>query len=151
MNTILMAAGLMAVVAISMTVKNMKTPPGLGVRSGKLAAVPKSPNAVSSQADDPGKRVDPFPFKKRDMDLTKKSIKQAMFSHGNISIKTETEDYIHAVSTTRRMRYHDDLEFYFDERGGVVHFRSASRIGYSDLGMNQQRYHALMELYFRIT
>ena len=59
----------------------------------------------------------------------------------------EEQKYFHAVSTTITMKYHDDLEFYFDEQAGLVHFRSASRVGYSDRGLNRERYNRLIDLY----
>jgi uncharacterized protein (DUF1499 family) len=146
MKILLIIPALIAATALFMVVKNSLTPSNLGVTEGKLAPVPKSPNAVSSQTDDPEKRVAPFPFK-ADLHTTKASIKQVLRAYGNIDIKSETEDYIHAVNTTPKMKFNDDLEFYFNEKEGVVHFRSASRTGYSDMGLNRERYNALMELF----
>ena len=37
------------------------------------------------------------------------------------------------------MMFGDDVEFFFDEADSVIHFRSASRLGYSDLGVNRRR------------
>jgi uncharacterized protein (DUF1499 family) len=142
----IIAASLMTLLILMMAVKNARTPQGLGVNEGQLAALPGTPNAVSSQTGDTEKRVDPFPFK-GDIKETKRMIKQALQDYGNIEIEAETDSYIHAVSTTRKMKYHDDLEFYFDEKDQVVHFRSASRVGKSDLGLNSDRYNHLMESY----
>lgn len=128
-----------------MVVKNMKTPVGLGHDQGRLASMPQSPNAVSSQSDDPEKKVDPIPFK-GDLNESKEWIKKALLAYGGIKILREEDNYIHAVSTTSKMKYHDDLEFYFDEKAGFIHFRSASRIGYSDMGLNRERYNRLMTL-----
>ena len=128
-----------------MVVKNMITPSNLGVNQGKLAEMPKSPNAVSSQSDDPEKKVAPIPFK-GDLNDSKEWIKQALEAYGNIRIVREEGNYIHAVSTTSKMKYHDDLEFYFDEESTLIHYRSASRIGYSDMGLNRERYESLLEL-----
>ena len=36
-------------------------------------------------------------------------------------------------------RFIDDVDFLLDEKEGVIHFRSASRVGYSDLGANRKR------------
>jgi uncharacterized protein (DUF1499 family) len=36
-------------------------------------------------------------------------------------------------------RFVDDVEFYIDERANLIHFRSASRLGYSDMGVNRKR------------
>ena len=137
---------LVAAVMIFMLVKNTKTPAGLGVNNGKLAPMPASPNAVSSQTEDMEKKVDPFPFKEG-LKETKEAIKKALLAYGNIEMNIEEQKYFHAVSTTITMKYHDDLEFYFDEQAGLVHFRSASRVGYSDRGLNRERYNRLIDLY----
>ena len=45
--------------------------------------------------------------------------------------------------TTALMGYVDDVEFLYDPAAGVTHVRSASRLGYSDLGANRKRIEAL--------
>lgn len=145
MKILLVIIALIALLALFMVVKNMRTPADLGVNQGKLALMPKSPNAVSSQSDDPEKKVAPIPFK-GELNESKEWIKKALEAYGNISIITEEANYLHAVSTTSKMKYHDDLEFYFDEDAAVIHFRSASRVGYSDMGLNRDRYESLIEL-----
>ena len=37
------------------------------------------------------------------------------------------------------MRFRDDVEFLIDESNSVIHFRSASRMGYGDGNINRQR------------
>jgi uncharacterized protein (DUF1499 family) len=44
------------------------------------------------------------------------------------------------------MRYVDDVELYYDERAGLVHVRSASRLGRRDFGVNRKRVEALRAL-----
>jgi len=44
-------------------------------------------------------------------------------------------------------RFVDDVEFYLDETARVVHFRSASRMGYYDFGMNRRRMKEISEQY----
>jgi uncharacterized protein (DUF1499 family) len=51
----------------------------------------------------------------------------------------ETENYIHAEFRTRTFKFVDDVEFYFDETEKIIHFRSASRVGWSDMGVNRKR------------
>ena len=146
MKAILIILVILGVLPLPMAVKNSKVPSNLGVKNGKLADMPKSPNAVSSQTEDPGKKVDPFPFL-GGLESSREGIKRALQAYGRIEILTEEKDYIHAVSTTGRMKFRDDLEFYFNEKEGVIHFRSASRVGYSDMGLNRKRYDRLMEIY----
>jgi uncharacterized protein (DUF1499 family) len=145
MKVLIFIAALITLMALFMIVKNMRIPSNLGVNQGKLAPMPKSPNAVSSQSEDPEKKVEPFPFKGT-LNESKEQIKKALEAYGNVRIVTEEEQYIHAVCTTGTMKYHDDLEFYFNEKESVIHFRSASRVGYSDMGLNRERYERLSEL-----
>jgi uncharacterized protein (DUF1499 family) len=65
-------------------------------------------------------------------------------------IQEESETYIHVVAVTPLMRYRDDVEFFFDEDASLIHFRSASRVGYSDKGLNRQRYEAIAKAYASI-
>ena len=53
-------------------------------------------------------------------------------------IKKELDQFIHVEFTSNIFRFIDDVEFYLTEPG-VIHFRSASRIGHSDLGVNRRR------------
>ena len=47
--------------------------------------------------------------------------------------------YLHARCETPLMRFVDDLELLLDADGKTVGVRSASRVGYSDLGTNRKR------------
>ena len=48
-------------------------------------------------------------------------------------------DWAHASFT-------DDVEFYFDEPG-TIHFRAASRVGHSDMGVNRDRIEEIRRLF----
>ena len=56
-----------------------------------------------------------------------------------MQIVAETDDYIHAEATSRIFRFVDDVEFFVDRGAKVIHFRSASRVGRSDMGVNLMR------------
>ena len=47
--------------------------------------------------------------------------------------------YLQAVQTSALMRYNDDFEFLLDAGAGVIQVRSASRVGYGDMGVNRDR------------
>jgi len=51
----------------------------------------------------------------------------------------EEGDYLHAEARSLLFRFVDDVEFLFDADKQVIHVRSASRTGYSDLGVNRRR------------
>lgn len=64
-----------------------------------------------------------------------------------MQVVQEGDHYLHATATTRWLRFVDDVEFYYDKEGGLLHFRSASRIGYSDLGANRRRMQEFQALF----
>ncbi len=127
---------------------NLSDPVGLGIKEKKLADLPKTPNAVSSQTDEETRFVAPLPFK-GDLKNSVARIKAILDDKDRFFIQEENETYIHAIAVTPMMRYRDDVEFFFDEEASLIHFRSASRIGYSDKGMNRKRYEAIAKIYSR--
>ena len=54
-------------------------------------------------------------------------------------IVTADERYIHAEFSSGLFRFVDDVEFLIDPDTKTIHFRSASRVGRSDLGVNRKR------------
>ncbi len=60
-------------------------------------------------------------------------------------IITESENYLHVECTSFLFRFVDDLEILLDDQQKLIHFRSASRVGYSDLGVNRQRVELIKE------
>jgi uncharacterized protein (DUF1499 family) len=54
-------------------------------------------------------------------------------------VVARTESYLHAEFTSLFFRFVDDVEFLVDDAAKVIHVRSASRLGRSDLGVNRKR------------
>jgi uncharacterized protein (DUF1499 family) len=113
-------------------------PSSLGVRDGKLAACPESPNCVSSHMTDETHRIDPLPYAGSGADALAR-LSAIVRSLPRTTIVTEKSDYLHAECTSRIFRFVDDVEFLADDRAKVIHVRSASRLGSSDLGVNRKR------------
>lgn len=111
-------------------------PPNLGVTDGALADCPESPNCVCSDCEGRG-RMAPLKFE-GDPATAMFALKEALAKLG-ISEIEEKPNYLHAVATTPLMRYKDDLEFLIAPKEKLIHFRSASRLGKSDLGKNRAR------------
>lgn len=110
-------------------------PDNLGVRDGRLAPCPSSPNCVSSQAS--GEHyIEPLALK-GSAERTQQLLKQVLASEPRMSLVQEQEGYLRAEYTSRLMRFVDDLEFVIGAQ--AVDLRSASRLGYSDLGANRTR------------
>ena len=120
--------------------------PEVGVKDGRFRPLSSKPNNISTQASEPEKRVDPLEFKATAKE-TSTALIIAIHSVGKATLEVEDEDYLHAVFTTPLMRFHDDAEFWLDVEEKLVHVRSASRAGYSDMGMNRRRYQKLAEIY----
>lgn len=55
------------------------------------------------------------------------------------------DDYLHVEFRTLLLRFVDDVEFALDRQTREIHFRSASRIGYSDMGTNRRRMERLSQ------
>ena len=53
------------------------------------------------------------------------------------------KNYLYAEFTSTIMGYVDDVEFLYDAASSVTHVRSASRLGYSDMGANRKRIEAI--------
>jgi uncharacterized protein (DUF1499 family) len=67
------------------------------------------------------------------------NLKTVIQSLERTKIITETENYLYAEFTSKLMGYVDDVEFLLDDGAKVIHVRSASRLGQSDLGVNRKR------------
>jgi len=133
-------APLAAIAALSMAFLGRCSggpPAHLGVENGKLAPCPKSPNCVSTQSEDERHGIEALPFRGSRVD-TLAAILRVVERMPRTKVVTQREDYVHVEYRTK-MGFVDDVEFYFEEENRIVHFRSASRLGYSDMGLNRRR------------
>jgi uncharacterized protein (DUF1499 family) len=121
-------------------------PTNLGVKDGKLAPCPAKPNCVSTQAEDAGHKIEPIRFTGAAADAMAK-LKQAIATLPRAAIATETADYLHVECTSLIFRFVDDVEFWIDEPNRTIHFRSASRVGHGDLGVNRKRMEAIRQAF----
>lgn len=108
--------------------------------SGRFAPCPESPNCISSQADptDETHYMAPLPYTGT-VAATKQKLLALIEALPRTTIVEERDNYLHVEFRSLIFRFVDDVEFYIDEAAGVVHFRSASRLGYSDMGVNRKR------------
>ncbi|MEM9055826.1 MAG: DUF1499 domain-containing protein [Pseudomonadota bacterium] len=105
------------------------TAPGLS--NGRLSACPSSPNCVCSEGGTPEeKRVDILPAE------VWVRLPDAIARMGG-NVTAEDTGYLAAEFTSDTFKFVDDLEFRRTDDG--VHVRSASRVGYSDRGVNAAR------------
>ena len=109
----------------------------------RLDKCPASPNCVCScYPDDTEHFIEPLTFKKN----VKSSLKKiCLEKFKRCELVQEKENYLHFVFTSFLFRFKDDLEFVIDSKKKVVHVRSASRVGHSDLGVNKKRVEKIRE------
>lgn len=109
-----------------------------GLIDGRLAACASSPNCVSSETNTPqDKRVIPF-----QVDVWRQ-IPAAIEELGG-TVRQQESRYLSAEFKSSVFKFTDDVEFRLAE--DVVHVRSASRVGYSDMGVNRARVEAIRAL-----
>ena len=119
-----------------------KRPSNLGVSNSRLAPCQSSPNCVSSDARDRSHKVPPLQF---DVPPTEawRVARELVSELPRTRIVNETPGYLHAECRSALLGFVDDLELHLRPSEGVIAVRSASRLGYSDLGVNRRRIEVL--------
>lgn len=105
---------------------------------------PDSPNCVSSLAKNSKHRVEPFQLIK-DPETSWDTVQKTITSLPRTTIVIANNRNIHAECRSIVFRFVDDLTLQLTLSKGIIHIRSASRIGYSDLGVNRRRVETLRE------
>lgn len=132
---LLMALGLLGLIGCAGA-----PPKNLGAREGILAPCPGSPNCVSSQAANERHRIAPLVFS-GDPGAAFARLKRVLAGRSDTIIVDDLPDYLRVE--LRTILFVDDGEFLLDRTNKVIHVRSASRLGYSDLGKNRSRLEAI--------
>jgi uncharacterized protein (DUF1499 family) len=119
--------------------------PKVQLVDGRLRACPNSPNCVSSESDTTSSRVEPLTFQ-GPPEKAWSDLKETIREMGG-RIEEEHDGYLWITFTTRLFRFVDDVEFRMLSTDGVIHLRSGSRVGYSDLGVNRRRVEKLRTIF----
>ena len=115
-----------------------KRPSNLGISADGLAPCPPSPNCVSSDARDEAHRVMPFRLAAAP-DEAWQRVREIVSELPRTRIVKEDPDYRHAECRSLLFGFVDDLELHLRPGENSIAIRSASRLGYSDLGVNRRR------------
>lgn len=121
-----------------------KRPTNLGVKDGRLLPCPGTPNCVCSYDTDAVHTIAPLSYGGEASEAIAQ-LKQIIQSMERTTIVTESSDYLYAEFKSKLMGFVDDVEFYVDSAAQVIHVRSASRLGKSDLGVNRNRIELIRE------
>ncbi|MFT5482156.1 MAG: hypothetical protein ACI9GW_000804 [Halieaceae bacterium] len=100
------------------------------------------PNCVNSESGDGDKAIDPILAT-----LTQwRELKVWLATQQDWIIENDTSDFLQAVTKTPLMHFSDDVQLRYDETAGLIHVRSSSRLGISDMGANRRRVEMVREL-----
>lgn len=114
-----------------------------GRNAATLSPCPSTPNCVTSYAHKgQGATQQSFPFtSKGSVEVSRDTILRLLMED-QAELVQSTSNYIHATYTSRFFKFIDDVEFHFPNVN-EVHFRSASRTGRYDFGVNRKRIETL--------
>lgn len=131
-----------------------KAPGDLGVHNNRLKTPSISPNSVSSQAhlypEHPQAKyaaIESFPVYNNNPEQSLLRLGGLLNAMPGIKVIRQDQHYLHAECESKNFRFVDDFEMFYDRQNDVIHVRSASRLGRSDLGVNRKRVEDLRSAY----
>jgi uncharacterized protein (DUF1499 family) len=115
-----------------------------GIVDGGLAPCPGSPNCVCTFDRDPQHAIAPIKFEGSAAEAIER-LRNIVLQQPRSRIVKIRENYLRAEFTSLMLGFVDDVEFLIDAEKGQIHFRSASRLGRRDFGVNRGRMEAIRQ------
>ena len=110
-----------------------------GLVNGRLSRCSEKPNCVCSEyIDDVDHSIEPV-TNIQNIEMDYMPIVVSTIQGMNGILQSVTDNYIAATFTSSIYGFVDDLEIRIDPNQGIMHFRSSSRVGYGDGGVNRKR------------
>jgi uncharacterized protein (DUF1499 family) len=106
--------------------------------ANRLAPCPRTPNCVSTQAPPGPQHMDPIPYTGA-LGQARAKLLTVLRNYPRTRIVREEADTLRAECRSAFFHFVDDVEFVFDDDAKRIHFRSASRLGRKDFGVNRKR------------
>lgn len=104
----------------------------------QLPSCPDTPNCVSTDAERENQRMLAVPFTDSPASALARA-RAAVLAESRTKIVSEGSDWLKAECKSFLFRFVDDVEIVVDADSHTFRFRSASRVGSSDLGVNRKR------------
>lgn len=106
----------------------------------RMAPCPDSPNCVSSRAEpsDTVHYAPPLAYTGSMADARQRLL-AVIDAMPRTKVVEDDGNYLHVEFQSLIFRFVDDVEFEFDDAVQAIQFRSASRVGYGDMGVNRTR------------
>lgn len=124
------------------------TPPKLGLDDGQLKPCGTKPNCVSSQNSDDEHSIEAIKVDGAGMSVVGE-LTSLLKRLERVNIIQSNDRYVRAEFESRLFGFVDDVEFLIIEESPsltVIHVRSGSRLGYSDLGVNRERIEMIRQM-----
>jgi uncharacterized protein (DUF1499 family) len=109
---------------------------------------PESPNCVSSYSEDPRHKIEPIAFD-GSPEQAMRRLKNIIKGLPRTRLVKEQGAYLHVEFRSRVFGFTDDVQFFIPQGKPVIHVRSASRVGYWDLGANRKRIEHIRQAFHR--
>jgi uncharacterized protein (DUF1499 family) len=139
-----------AVIALFMMAAISRNGEATGLVDGRLARCPDRPNCVCSEYPEAtGHFIEPLEIKTANAAGLIARLRAVIIETGG-TIRFEGPDYFAATFASPLFGFVDDLEVRIDDDAGLIHFRSASRVGRGDLGANRKRVERLQQRIGRV-
>ena len=113
-------------------------PPQAASADNVLAPCPDTPNCVSTEATRDSQRVPTVAFSDTPAAALVRA-RSALLAEPRSTITVERSGYVRGECRSLVFRFVDDVDIVVDPIGYLFRFRSASRVGRSDLGVNRHR------------
>ena len=136
---LLLTATALLLGVLGITLASWQRPSDLGLTAaGTLRPCPGTPNCVCSEFADSDAVIAAIEFQGDPIDAWKNWLMTVAAAPG-ASLVTSQDSYLHAEFVTPWMRFVDDVECRLDYEHNLIHVRSASRVGRSDMQKNRRR------------
>lgn len=124
------------------TVDGQTGAPALNTTTSPLPC-PDSPNCVSSTEREPSRWVAPLALGNASIDSAQSILAHVIETMPDANIVSRQPGELKAEFRSKIFGFVDDVVIVFDAGADVAHIRSASRVGYWDLGANRRRVEAI--------
>jgi len=135
--------------------KKSQSGTSLGLNNNVLYHCTDKPNCVCSEDEtDKAHFIEPYFYqfliqsenkRKKESQIIWQTLLITLKQHG-AQIEFKSDTYLSATFRSGFFGFVDDFEARLDEANATLHFRSASRVGTSDLGVNRKRVKAIIGL-----
>jgi uncharacterized protein (DUF1499 family) len=134
-------------IALFVIAQNSKSGNAPGLANGILQDCPSKPNCLCSEnKKDTEHYIEPISFNPTTSNNLIQTLEN-IITELKGEIKSSDNQYLSATFSSPFMGFVDDVEFRIDPIKKLIHMRSASRVGHSDMGANKKRMELVKKLF----